>query len=186
MKIWYDACTGKHVRYGVAVARSLRTLGHEITLTTRRHPDTTVLSRLFHEKIKIVGKYEPASAYSRIKASLKRQLAFSEMFKDEPLDFAVSHGSIDLCRVAYGLGIPTISTADSPHAIAANRLALPLVDFVVTSKAIPSEVYKKFGAQKIITFDGVDEVAWIKNTSHQTLKYESPLIAVRQMEMYAS
>jgi hypothetical protein len=108
------------------------------------------------------------------------------MFENAPPDYGVSHGSIDLCRVAYGLNIPTISTADAPHAIAANKLTMSLVDFVVTSKAIPPLEYKKFGAEKIIQFDGVDEVAWIKDTKPKVMKYERPLIVVRQMETEAS
>jgi len=40
VKIWYDAGTGKQVRYGVAIAKRLRAEGHKIILTTRSHPDT--------------------------------------------------------------------------------------------------------------------------------------------------
>jgi hypothetical protein len=108
------------------------------------------------------------------------------MFKNEPPDYAVSHGSIDLCRVAFGLGIPAISTADAPHAIAANKLALPLVNVVITSKAIPLWEYERFGVRKIVQFDGVDEVAWVKNYKPEPVKYEKPLIVVRQMETMAS
>ncbi|UCH31494.1 MAG: DUF354 domain-containing protein [Candidatus Bathyarchaeota archaeon] len=186
MKVWYDACTGKHIRYGTVIARKLRSLGHEVILTTRRHPDTLALSRLLREKFEVVGKYAPTSSASRLKESLKRQLAFWEIFENEPPDYAISHGSIELCRVAFGLGVPTISTADAPHAIAANRLTIPLVDWVLTSKAIPKEEYQKFGAKKIVQFDGVDEVAWIKNFKPRVLEYESPLIVVRQMEIHAS
>lgn len=174
------------MRYGVAVAQQLRALKHEVTLTTREHPDTLALSKMLGEKPEVVGKYSPTSAYSRLKESLKRQLAFCEMFKNEPPDFAVSHGSIDLCRVAFGLGVPAISTADAPHAIAANKLALPLVDVVITSKAIPLWEYERFGVRKIVQFDGVDEVAWVKNYKPEPVEYEKPLIVVRQMETMAS
>jgi len=186
MKIWYDACTGKHVRYGVAVAQRLRTSGHEVILTTRKHLDTLALSKLLGEKFKVVGEYSPISMYSRLKESLKRQLIFCEMFENEPPDYGVSHGSIDLCRVAFGLGVPTISTADAPHATAANKLALPLVDVLITSKAIPPREYENFGVKKIVQFDGVDEVAWVKNCKPRPIKYEKPLIVVRQMETMAS
>jgi len=186
LKVWYDACTGKHVRYGVAIAQRLKALGHEVILTTRKHPDTLALSKLLGEKFKVVGEYSPSSVQSRLKESLKRQLAFCEMFENEPPDYAVSHGSIDLCRVAFGLGVPTISTADAPHAIAANKLALPLVDVLIASKAIPPREYESFGVKKIVQFDGVDEVAWVKGYKHGPDEYEKPLIVVRQMETMAS
>jgi len=185
LKVWYDACTGKHVRYGVAVSQRLKTLGHEVILTTRKHPDTLELSNLLSEKFKVVGKYSPSSPQSRLKESLKRQLTFCEMFENKSPDYAVSHGSIDLCRVAFGLGIPMISTADAPHAIAANKLALPLVNVLITSKAIPPREYEGL-VKKIVQFDGVDEVAWVKDYKPRSDEFEKPLIVVRQMEIMAS
>ncbi|MCW3980258.1 MAG: DUF354 domain-containing protein [Candidatus Bathyarchaeota archaeon] len=186
MKIWYDACTGKHVRYGLSVVQRLQALGHEVTLTTRKHPDTLSLLRLLGSDFEIVGKYSPFSPSTRLEESLKRQLAFSKMFAHNRPDYAVSHGSIDLCRVAFGLGMNLISTADAPHAVAANKLALPLVNILITSKAIPVQEYKRFGVDKIIQFDGVDEVAWIRGSEYERDNGEKPLIVVRQMETKAS
>ncbi|UCG36038.1 MAG: DUF354 domain-containing protein [Candidatus Bathyarchaeota archaeon] len=186
MKAWYDACTGKHVRYAIAVARRLRTLGHEVILTTRQHPDTLALAELLEEDFLIVGRYSPDSALSRLKGSLERQLAFCERFGDKPPHLAISHGSVDLIRVAFGLRIPSISTADAPHAIAANRLGLPLVDILLASKAIPLEEYERFGVKRIERFAGVDEVAWVKNYPLKPKNYKRPLIVVRQMETKAS
>ncbi len=186
MKIWYDACTGKHVRYGFEVLQRLQALGHEVILTTRKHPDTLSLLNFLGADFKVVGKYTPFSPRLRLEESLKRQLAFSSMFNSSHPNFAVSHGSIDLCRVAYGLGINTISTADAPHAEAANKLALPLVNTLIASKAIPVQEYKRFGVDKILQFDGVDEVAWIHDRKPEVNNEEQPLIIIRQMETKAS
>ncbi|MEM3010849.1 MAG: DUF354 domain-containing protein [Candidatus Bathyarchaeia archaeon] len=186
MRVWYDACTGKHVRYGVAVAKKLRSLGHEVILTTRKHPDTLAVAEMLNEQFTVIGKYAPSSAYSRLLESIKRQQAFSKMFGKNPPDLAISHGSVELCRVAFGLGIPSISTADSPHAEAANKLALPLVDAIIISKAMPIQYYRQYGAEKIIQFDGVDEVAWVKDYKPTLFDYKKPLIVVRQMETKAS
>ena len=186
MKIWYDACTGKHVRYGHAVGQRLRASGHEVILTTRKHPDTLSLLRFLGADFKTVGKYAPFSPGLRLEESLKRQLTFSRMFESNPPDYAVSHGSIDLCRVAFGLGVNVISTADAPHAVAANKLALPLVNILITSKAIPMQEYKHFGVDKIIQFNGVDEVAWIRGSEYESDNEDKPLIIIRQMETKAS
>jgi predicted glycosyltransferase len=186
LKIWYDACTGKHVRYGFAISQRLKSLGHDVILTTRRHPDTLALLDLLDADFKIVGEYSPTSAHSRLQKSLKRQLVFSKMFDSQPLDYAMSHGSIDLCRVAFGLGVNLLSTADSPHAVAANKLALPLVDVLITSKAIPTQEYTKFGVNRIIQFNGVDEVAWTKNCEPKQREHDRPIIVIRQMETMAS
>lgn len=186
MRVWYDACTGKHVRYGVAVAKRLRSLGCEVVLTTRKHPDTLPLAEMLGETFITVGRYSPVSLSARLKESLRRQLRFFRMFEREPPDYAVSHGSVELCRVAFGLGVPIVSTADSPHATAANRLALPLVDFLVVSKAFPKRLYEKYCVKRIFWFEGVDEVAWIKGFKPKPPEYESPFIVVRQIETRAS
>jgi predicted glycosyltransferase len=186
MQVWYDACTGKHVRYAVAVARRLRKRGHEVILTTRVHPDTTSLAKALDERFVIVGKYNPASAYTRLLEGTRRQLLFCKMFEKNPPDMAVSHQSPDMCRVAFGLGIPTINTSDAPHATAANKLTLALSNVLIISKALPLRSYKKYGPEKIIQFDGVDEVAWVQDCRHVKMEYERPLVVVRQMETQAA
>jgi len=184
MRVWYDACTGKHVRYGVAVAKRLRQLGHEVTLTTRKHPDTVPLARFLNENFIVVGKYSPKSLLTRLRESVRRQLAFCKIFGGAVPGVAISHGSVDQLRVAFGLGIPTITTVDTPYADAVHRLTLPLADYVVASKAIPKETLQKYGVKgEIVQFDGVDEVAWIRGFK-PLVQYDfgRPLIVVRELE----
>ncbi len=187
MKVWYDACTGKQVRYGVAIARRLRKRGHKVTLTTRKHPDTLTLAKLLKEEFIVAGKYDPRSPLSRLRESVKRQLLFCKMFEDEKPDVAISHRSVELCRVAFGLGIPNISTHDTVHAEAVNRLTMPLIDYLVVSKALPKNSVEGYGVKKIFWFDGVDEVAWIKGFKPEIkYEYKKPLIVVRELEEKAA
>lgn len=186
MKIWYDACTGKHVRYGHAIAKRLRKLGHHMILTTREHLDTLNVMKTLGEQFRIIGKYDPTSLASRFRASMERELRFYEMFKDDKPDVAISHGSVELCRTAYGLGIPNICTGDTTYT-KANRLIVPLADILIISKAIPKRLYQRYGAKNIVQFEGVDEVAWIcPLKQEETEKYGHPLILVRQSEFKAS
>ncbi len=187
MKIWYDACTGKHVRYGAAITERLRQKGHETIFTLRKHPDTIPLAKYLGLKFEIVGRYDPRSLYTRLHESLKREFKFCRMFGRNSPDIAISHRSVEQCRVAFGLGIPTISTHDTIHADAVNRLTLPLIDILVVSKAIPDEHLRAYPIKRIIKFDGVDEVAWIKDfRPRQKFDYEHPLIVVRQIEAKAA
>jgi predicted glycosyltransferase len=187
MRIWYDACTGKHVRYGAAIAKRLEEKGHEIIFTTRKHPDTIPLAKYLGLSFEIVGKYSPRSKFSRLYESLKRQLKFCNMFKDKQPDLAISHRSVEQCRVAFGLGIPTISTHDTPHADAVNHLTLPLIDILVVSEAIPDEHLRQYPIKRVVKFSGVDEVAWIKNSKpKQKFSFTHPLIVVRQIEAKAA
>lgn len=186
MKIWYDACTGKQVRYGTAVIKRLKEHGYETILTLRQHPDTVPLAKYLGIEFKIIGKYNPRTLFTRLYESLKRQMAFCRMFKVDIPDIAISHHSIDQCRVAFGLKIPLICTHDTPHADEVNRLTLPLIDVLIVSKAISDEHLRTYPTKRIIKFDGVDEVAWIKNfRPQQKFEYGHPLIVVRQIETKA-
>ena len=184
MKVWYDALTGKQVRYGTAIAKHLRTKGHKVILTTRKHPDTVSVANFLEEDFTVIGQYNPKSLLTRLQSGAKRQLALSKLFQKEQPDIAISHGSADLSRVAFGLGKPVITTVDTPYADAANRLTLPLSKYIVYSKAIATDTLRKYNVDaKEVTFDGVDEVAWLKDFNPQ-VKYDfkKPLIVIRPLE----
>ncbi len=187
MKIWYDACTGKHVRYGTALAKHFRKHGHEIVFTTRAHPDTVRLAKILGENPHVVGKYSPDSLLSRLEESAVRMKGLAALVSDEAPDVAVAHQSVELCRVAFGLGIPVVLTADTPHAQAVNKLTIPLADALVVSEAIPERIYRSYCATNIMRFKGVDEVAWIKGFKPSWKSMlRKPLIVVRQIETKAS
>lgn len=176
------------MRYGAAIAKKLRSRGHEVILTTRHHPDTLHVASFLNEKPIVMGKYNPQSLESRLKAGLHRQLLFCKFFGKNPPDIAISHSSVDQIRVAFGLGIPIIATIDTVYAEAVNRLTLPLANYIVASKAIPEEILKTCTAKgEIISFSGVDEVAWIKDfTPSVTYAFKKPLIVVREVEEKAA
>jgi predicted glycosyltransferase len=187
MKIWYDACTGKHTRYGAAIGKRLRKSGHEFIFTTREHPDTVPLAKILGEKPIVVGKYNPSTLTSRLEESAERIILFAKLFKDNKPDVAIAHQSVELCRTAFGLGIPIILTADTPHALATNRLTIPFAQTVVVSKALPKSFTKQYCAKNVVTFKGVDEVAWIKDFKPSKITgLKKPLIVVRQIETKAA
>jgi len=187
MKLWYDACTGKHVRYGTAIAKRLRKAGHEVIFTIREHPDTLTLAKMLGETPVVVGKYSPKSLFTRLEESANRMLHFAKLFEGNTPDIAISHQSVDLSRVAFGLNIPLVLTADTPYAEAVNRLTIPLADRLIVSKAIPQRIFRRYGVNKIDQFDGVDEVAWTQDFNpSRKCEFPKPLIIVRQMEARAS
>lgn len=184
MKVWYDALTGKQVRYSVAIAKRLRALSHDVILTTRRHPDTLPLAQFLNEKFTVVGRYNPESLLTRLREGARRQLSFCKMFEQDTPNVAISHASADQCRVAFGLGIPIILTFDTIYADATYRLTMPLSRHVVVSKAIPRRITQTYNVRgKIVSFNGVDEIAWIKGFK-PTVDYDfgKPLIVMRQLE----
>lgn len=187
MKIWYDACTGKHTRYGAAIGKRLRKSGHEFIFTTREHPDTVPLAKILGEKPIVVGKYNPSTLTSRLEESAERVILFAKLFKDNKPDVAIAHQSVELCRTAFGLGIPIILTADTPHALATNTLTIPFAQTVVVSEALPKSFTNQYCAKNVVTFKGVDEVAWIKDFTPTKINgLKKPLILVRQIETKAA
>ena len=187
MKIWYDACTGKQVRYATAIAQRLRKSGHEFVFTTREHPDTIPLARILGEKPVVVGKYNPSTLTSRLEESAERIIEFAKLFKDKPPNIAIAHQSVELCRTAFGLGIPIILTADTPYAYAVNRLTIPFAHTVVVSEALPKSFTRNYCAKNVVPFKGVDEVAWIKDLKPTKIAgLKKPLIVVRQIEAKAA
>jgi uncharacterized protein len=187
MKIWYDACTGKHTRYGAAIGKRLRKAGHEFIFTTREHPDTIPLAKILGEKPIVVGKYNPSTLNSRLEESAERIIRFSKLFKDNLPDIAIAHQSVELCRTAFGLGIPIILTADTPHALATNKLTIPFAHTVVVSEALPKSFTKNYCTKNVVSFRGVDEVAWIKDFKPSKIAgLRKPIIVVRQIETKAA
>ena len=187
MKIWYDACTGKHLRYGSAIGQRLRKAGHEFVFTTREHPDTLPLAKILGEKPIVIGKYDPSTLSSRLKESAERVIGFAELFNDKTPDVAIAHQSVELCRTAFGLGIPIILTADTPYASAVNRLTIPFAHTVVVSEALPKSFVTQHCAKNRMPFKGVDEVAWIKNFKPRQIDgLKKPLIVIRQIETKAA
>jgi len=184
INVWYDAFTGKQVRYGAAIAKHLRNSGKNVLLTTRKHPDTLSLAEFLKEEIIVVGRYDPTSLLTRLREGVKRELLFCDMFGKIAPNVAISHGSVDLCRVAFGLGIPLIVTFDTPYSVIPHRLMLPLAKYVVASKAIPKRFIDKYAIEaEIVDFNGIDEVAWIQGFV-PTVRYDlgKPLIVVRELE----
>jgi uncharacterized protein len=187
MRVWYDACTGKHTRYGAAIGKRLRKAGHEFIFTTREHPDTLTLAKILGEKPIVVGKYNPLTLTSRLEESAERIIQFAKLFKDNRPDIAIAHQSVELCRTAFGLGIPIILTADTPHALATNRLTIPFAHTVVVSEALPKSFTRAYCARNVVSFKGVDEVAWIKDFKpSKIVGFRKPLIVVRQIETRAA
>jgi uncharacterized protein len=187
MKIWYDACTGKHIRYGTAIGKRLRKSGYEFIFTTREHPDTIPLAKILCEKPIVVGKYNPFTLASRLEESAERIIEFVKLFKENQPDIAIAHQSVELCRTAFGLGIPIILTADTPHALATNRLTIPFAHTVVVSEALPKSFTRTYCAKNVVSFKGVDEVAWIKDFKPSKIAgLKKPLIVVRQIETKAA
>jgi predicted glycosyltransferase len=102
---------------------------------------------------------------------------------------------VSAIRTAFGLGIPIVYANDTVFAYAVARLSCPLVDWLVTPISF-GKSWSKFGIPKsrIIHYDGLEEVAWLKDTTFKepdflkslnARKGKKPIILFRDAEYQA-
>jgi predicted glycosyltransferase len=88
-----------------------------------------------------------------------------DIIHGEKVDVALSKHSIELPRITFGLGIPSLYVLDNEHALAANKLTLPLCDRIITPDIIDFWKLMKFGADPntIIPYNGTSELMHFKS-----------------------
>ncbi len=81
------------------------------------------------------------------------------------IDVALSKHSIELPRISFGLGIPSLYVLDNEHAEAANKLTLPLCDRLIAPRIIDMWKLIGYGANpnKLIRYNGTSEIIHFKS-----------------------
>jgi len=87
------------------------------------------------------------------------------LISGENFDVALSKHSIELPRVAFGLGIPSLFVLDNEHAMAANKLTLPLCSKIIVPSIIDEWKLLQYGANPndIIKYNGTSELMHFNN-----------------------
>ena len=77
--------------------------------------------------------------------------------------YFVTFLSVEGTRIAYGLKIPSIGMNDEPRNEPVCKLIHPFIGNIITPECIPIELYIRLhaDAEKIIRYNGLDEIAWI-------------------------
>lgn len=164
MKIWIDIVNSPHVRFFNGIIKKLREDGHEVIITARDFSNIHDLLDIFNQEYTSIGDHG-VTLEEKLLSSTKRAYELAQFIKDKEIDVAISKHSIEMPRVAFGLGIPNIFILDNEHAIAANKLTLPLI-----SKLIIPEIFDvwntiKFGMDpnNIIRYNGTCEVTHLED-----------------------
>ena len=110
-----------------------------------------------------VGRHGGASRIGKLETYIDRLKALLPHVKRFSPDHFVTFSSIEGTRIAYGLALPSIGINDEPRNIPVCKLLFPFLDNIITPNCIPIELYIKYHAdkEKIIRYDGLDEIAWI-------------------------
>ena len=164
MKIWIDISNAPHVRFFKDVIKHLEAEGEDLIVTARDFGDIHKLMNAYDIDFISVGKHG-VSLYDKLKESTSRVYNLVDIIADERVDVALSKHSIELPRISFGLGIPSLYVLDNEHALAANKLTLPLCDRIITPSKIDMWKLMKFGADPntIISYNGTSELMHFKS-----------------------
>jgi predicted glycosyltransferase len=192
MKVWIDALTPKQALFFNVVRDWLKNDGHEVFSTTRAGYGGHELGSIVNYYLEVVGKHGLAP-FEKLVESSRRIQALSKIIYDGCFDLALSFSSPECARVSFGLGIPHINFSDSPHAVHASKLTVPLSRLLFTPWIIPTNVWTKYGieAKNVIHYRAIDASIWLRNWHFRDMKKELGLekrltITIRMHEEYAS
>lgn len=167
MKIWIDISNAPHVRFFKDVIKYLEAEGEDLIVTARQFGDIHKLMNMYDIDFISVGKHG-VSLYDKLRESTSRVYNLVDIIADERVDVALSKHSIELPRISFGLGIPSLYVLDNEHALAANKLTLPLCDRIITPRKIDFWKLMKFGADPntIIPYNGTSELMHFKSFNY--------------------
>ena len=164
MKIWIDISNAPHVRFFRDVIKYFESEGEDVLVTARKFGDIHKLMDMYDIDFVSVGKHG-VTLEEKLKESAERVVNLADLISGENFDVALSKHSIELPRVAFGLGIPSLFVLDNEHATAANKLTLPLCSKIIVPSIIDEWKLLQYGANPndIIKYNGTSELMHFNN-----------------------
>ncbi len=194
MLVWIDILTPKQFWFFTSLEKRLKALGLDVMLTSRRYEQVLpLIEAAGRDDIIIVGEYGGGSLEGKLRASIARSMELAEHVINSAPALAVSSGSPEAARIAYGLAIPHILTSDTPQS-PVNSLCAPLSRRVFTPWIIGKAPWIKYGVRRreITLYKGLDPIAWLDEMPHDksVLKQydlrENNYIVIRSSEFKAA
>lgn len=173
MKIWIDLTNAPHVRFFKNIIEYFQDQGDEVIVTGRKFGDIHKLMDLFGFEFISIGKHG-VTLGQKLEESTLRAHELSKLIIKEKPDVAISKHSIELPRVTFGLNIPSVYVLDNEHALAANKLTLPICNRIIMPQAIDMWTLLRVGADpnKIISYKGTSEIIHFKNFEYNENIFE--------------
>jgi len=164
-KIWIDAEEPKTGIMLKPLIKWFKEAGAELLITARDFDSTfKILDDTGFNYIK-VGKHGGSTLEGKLKTFIERLNDLLPHVIHFNPDFFVTFASIEGSRISMGLQIPSIGCYDEPRSIFVCKQLIPFIDKLITPECVPIEDYIKLHADrdKIIRYNGIDEVAWISD-----------------------
>ena len=165
MKIWFDILTPKQILFFESMARRLS--GRNTVLrTSRNYREVAGLMRIRGSSgFEIYGEFGGASAAGKLNASIGRMGPLAKRIARFRPDVAISACSPEASRISYGLGIPHIGFANTPHATAIMRLTVPFSRKILIPQHLSRRDFVQYGIRPrdVVNYNCMDEFVLIKN-----------------------
>ncbi len=162
-RIWIDALTPKQGRLAACLCLALRERGYEVLVTCREYECTRSTIELYGIEPLAVGEHGGGSRLGKLVADVRRMGSLTEIVRSFEPQVLIAYPNPSAARVAYGLGIKYVALNDTPHAEAANTLALPLCDVLIASECLRGAFDKYLLPRThVLYYRGVDEVLWVR------------------------
>lgn len=177
MDVWIDFTNAPHVHYFSQLINKFEKEGIEYIITLRDFKNLENIVKLYDYTSKpiSIGKHGGTSEEKLIN-SAKRIIDLTKLIKDNKPKVAIAKHSVELPRVAYGLGIPSIFTVDNEYAEAQNRLTMPLVNNLIVPEGINKTMLRKQGGRDFISFKGTCEVANINSRLNEIIPINKNIV----------
>lgn len=158
--IWVDLTNLPHVHLFKAFIKK-----HKPLVTTRRFGQLTELLDEYDVEYVSVGRHGGRGKEEKLIESASRAKKLAQIVSRERISLAVAKHSVELPRVAYGLGIPVLQIVDNEHAEHQNRLFLSLCTRIIVPDSLDRKRLISQGAEasRIRTFNGLCEFEHIRS-----------------------
>ncbi len=160
--LWIDITNAPHVQL---FRRFIKKRSDEVIVTARSFHNLEAMLQREGIEYTLVGSHGGESKKSKLVESANRVSKLAELISQKGVEAAIAKHSVELPRVAYGLGIPVIQVVDNEHAENQNRLFLSLCSKIIIPDALDKDKLLAQGAspEKIRTFNGLCEYEHVKN-----------------------
>ena len=191
--VWLDTVTPKISIVIHSLLPFLQAKGYSTLVTAKKQTQTTELLDTLKVPYHKVGEYGK-TLKEKLVVEQKRTLEFVDLFDKVGYPKVLwTHGDVSAIRTAFGLKIPVVYANDTVFAYDVAKLATPLVNWLIAPVSF-GKSWSKFGIPKsrIILYDGLEEVAWLKGSEFekptflQELSGKRPLVLFRDAEYSAS
>ena len=166
-RIWIDIEQPKTAIMFKSLWKMFQNEDAELLITARDYDSTYQILDNTDVTYTKIGKHGGDKLENKLETYIDRLKQLFPIIKNFSPSYFVTFLSIEGTRIAYGLNIPSIAMNDEPRNKPVCKLIHPFIDNVITPKCIPKELYINLYAdpEKIIRYNGLDEIAWISEYS---------------------